>query len=145
MHGLYAKKLPPWFWMIGTLALLWNLAGLAAFVAHLMVTPDAIAQLPPAQAKLYTEAPEWLNVAFAIAVVGGVLASVMLLLRNITAVMLYSVSLLGVLAQNSYRFLMSDAVDVLGQGAMAMPLLVITLSVVLLGYSLALKNRGWLR
>lgn len=138
-------KPPLWFWFIGALALVWNLAGLGAFALHLSITPEMIAQLPPEQAKLYTEAPEWLNAAFGIAVVGGVLASIMLLMRNIFAVVLYSLSLLGILAQNSYSFFMSDTFAVLGQDAMVMPAVVIMLGVGLLGYSIALKNQGLLR
>ncbi|MBB3169636.1 hypothetical protein [Simiduia aestuariiviva] len=145
MNAFSSTKTPLWFWFIGVLALVWNLAGLLAFGFHLMMTPEMLAQLPPEHARLYTEAPEWLDVAFGIAVVGGFLASVMLLLRNIFAVMLFSLSLLGVLAQNSYSFFMSNTFDVLGPNAMIMPAVVVLLAAGLLVYSIAMKNQGWLR
>lgn len=136
---------PLWFWIIATIALLWNLAGLAAFAMHLMMTPEQLASLPAAEQQLYTDAPGWLNVAFGMAVVGGSLASLMLLLRNLFAPVLFSLSLLGVLAQNSYSFLMSNTFEVLGKDAMIMPLVVITLAVFLLWFSLSCKSRGLLR
>ncbi|UTA47733.1 hypothetical protein L1F30_16450 [Simiduia sp. 21SJ11W-1] len=140
-----SEKTPLWFWLISTLALVWNIAGLAAFIFHLLLTPDLLAELPPEHARLYTEAPEWLDVAFGIAVVGGVLASVMLLLRNIFAVVLFSLSLLGVLAQNSYSFFMSDTFAVLGQDAMIMPLVVVALAVLFFWFALICKRMGLLR
>ena len=140
-----ASNTPVWFWIVATLAMLWNLAGLAAFAMHLMITPEQIAQLPEAHQRLYTEAPEWLNVAFGMAVVGGALASLMLLLRNLFAPVLFSLSLVGVLAQQSYQFLMSDTFEVLGKDAMIMPLVVLTLAIFLLWFSLSCKNRGLLR
>lgn len=145
MSALPSTKTPLWFWLIGLLALVWNLAGLLAFGVHMMITPDMLAQLPPEHARLYTEAPEWLDAAFGIAVVGGFLASIMLLARNLFAVVLFSLSLLGVLAQNSYSFFMSDTFEVLGPNAMVMPLVVTALSVGLMLYSIAMKNQGWLR
>ncbi|BFM10077.1 hypothetical protein R50072_02300 [Simiduia litorea] len=145
MDTINHHKTPLWFWCIGAIALLWNLAGLAAFFMHLTMTPDMLAQLPEAHQALYTQAPDWLNVAFGIAVVGGTLASIMLLLKNIFAVILYSLSLLGVLAQNSYSFFMSDTFTVLGNEAMIMPILVIVISLFLMWYSLQLKCIGLLR
>ena len=145
MNTMARVKTPIWFWLVGAIALLWNLAGLGAFVAHLMMSPEAIAALPEAEQALYKEAPEWLNVAFAIAVIGGVLASIMLLLKNIFAIILYSLSLLGVLAQNSYSFLMSNTFEVLGNDAMIMPILVIAIALFLMWFSIQMKAQGLLR
>ena len=145
MNTMVSGKTPIWFWLVGAIALLWNLAGLGAFVAHLMMSPEAIAALPEAEQALYKEAPEWLNVAFAIAVIGGVLASIMLLLKNIFAIILYSLSLLGVLAQNSYSFLMSNTFEVLGNDAMIMPILVIAIALFLMWFSIQMKAQGLLR
>ncbi|MDN3638216.1 hypothetical protein QWY82_05250 [Simiduia curdlanivorans] len=145
MNAINNDKTPLWFWCIGAVALVWNLAGLAAFFMHLSMTPELLAQLPEAHQALYTEAPDWLNAAFGIAVIGGTLGSIMLLLKNIFAVILYSLSLLGVLAQNSYSFFMSDTFAVLGSEAMIMPIAVIIIALFLMWYSLQMKCLGLLR
>lgn len=145
MDTFPTNKTPVWFWLIAVVALLWNLAGLAAFVMHMMMTPEALAALPEAEQALYTQAPEWLDAAFGIAVVGGTLGAIMLLLKNIFAVALFSLSLLGVLAQNSYSFFMSDTFAVLGNHAMIMPLVVIAISCFLMWYCIQLKCVGLLR
>ena len=139
------NKASMWFWVIAVIALLWNLAGLAAFAMHVMMTPETLAAMPEAEQALYTQAPDWFNAAFGIAVIGGTLGAIMLLLKNIFAVTLFSISLLGVLAQNSYSFLMSDTFAVLGNEAMIMPITVIIISAFLMWYSIQLKCAGLLR
>lgn len=139
------NKTPLWYWIVAGLALLWNLAGLAAFAMHMMMTPEMLAQMPEAERALYTQAPDWLNVAFGMAVAGGTLASVMLLLRNFFAVVLFSLSLIGVLAQSSYSFLMSNTFEVLGPKAMTMPVAIIVIAALLMWFSIAMKNQGRLK
>lgn len=131
-------------WLISGLALIWNLAGVGAFVAHLMLTPEQLTVMPEAERALYTQAPDWLNAAFAMAVLGGSLGSLMLLMRNFLAPVLFSLSLLGVLAQNSYSLLMSNSVEVLGQQALFMAMAIILIALFLLWYSLHCKKRGLL-
>ena len=36
-----SKSIPIWFWIVGVVVLLWNLMGLMAFVAQMMMTESA--------------------------------------------------------------------------------------------------------
>lgn len=138
-------KPPTWFKVVVVAALLWNLAGCAAFVADLLLTPADIARLPEAQQALYRARPLWTIGATGIAVLGGALGSLGLVLRRRWATGLLIASLLGVLAQDVGLFIMLDnlraaaSLAPLLQGAV---LLVAIGLVPLAGYASA---RGWTR
>jgi len=58
---------------------------------------------------------------------------------------LFLLSLLGVLAQNYHYFFMSNAVEVFGVQAVAMPSMVIVIGVLLIMLAARAKAKGWLR
>lgn len=77
--------------------LLWNAFGVFEFTTS--VTSDAAALiamgLTQAQADLYATIPLWMRAAFGVATIGGLLASLLLLLRRKLAVPLFAVSLVA--------------------------------------------------
>ena len=68
--------------VVAIVALLWNLLGCLAFFSDLRLSPDDLARLPEAQQALYAARPGWAVAATAVAVFGGVLGSIGLLLRR---------------------------------------------------------------
>lgn len=138
-------RIPIWFWILGILALLWNLLGLMAFAAEMLVTEDAIAALPQEQQELYRNVPPWLTAFFALAVFGGVAGSILLLLRNKLAVPVLGLSLLGVLVQYGHMFFMTNTASVMGAGAMILPALVVVVSIGLIPYAIHCKSQNYLR
>ncbi len=139
-----ATARPTWFWIVSILALLWNLMGVAAFVMQVNMSPEALAALPDAQRALYETQPTWVMVMFAIAVFGGALGSLMLVLEKKLARPLLLMSLLGVLAQMSHMFLLSDTFQVMGQAAMVMPIVVIVIAAALVWFARVSARRGWI-
>jgi hypothetical protein len=138
-------KVPIWFRALSGIALLWNLMGILAFVVQVTMTDDMLVDLPADQQALYKTMPSWVNIAFGIAVIGGALGCLLLLLRSRFATPVLVLSLLGVLAQNVYMFFLSDTFKVMGNGAMAMPIMIISIAVLLVLFSLKANKRGWLR
>ena len=59
---------PKWFRPVAVIALLWNLAGCAAYLADVSLSPAQISAMSPAQQALYAERPAWSVAATAIAV-----------------------------------------------------------------------------
>ena len=108
------NKPPPWFAVLAVLALLWNLAGLFAVVADLKLSAAEIAALPLDQQALYRARPGWSVVASVVAVVGGTLGCVGLLLRRRWAVPALAASLVGVLVQDIGIFVVAGAASVAG-------------------------------
>ena len=82
------------FWAIGLLGLIWNALGCFNFI--LQMDPDALADFPPAYRAVIAHRPGWVTAAFLVAVFGGALGCVLMLLRRATARPALFVSLLGV-------------------------------------------------
>ncbi|VAW11040.1 hypothetical protein MNBD_BACTEROID03-2112 [hydrothermal vent metagenome] len=93
-------KPPIWFWIVSVLALLWNLLGVMAYLAQVNMTDETLAALPEAERALYENQPIWATMAFAIAVWGGALGSLALLLRKRWARAVLLISLIGIIVQN---------------------------------------------
>ena len=138
-------KPPVWFWVVGVVALLWNLMGAMAYIGQAYMTDEVKAALPADQQALLENIPAWATAAFAIAVWGGVLGCLALLLRKKWARPVLVISLLGILVQMSYSFFMSNALEVYGTGqGMVMPLLIIVIGVVLVLFAKSTQNKGWI-
>lgn len=137
-------KPPVWFWIVSVLALLWNLAGAMAYIGQAYMPDEVLAAMSEAERNLYESQPAWVTAAFAIAVWGGILACVFLLLRKKWAKPVFIISLLGVLAQMSYNFFMSETFEVYGASAMAMPIMVVIISIVLIWFSNKAIAKNWL-
>lgn len=135
---------PRSFWIISVVFLIWNLLGLMAFVMQVTMSEAALAALPEAQQELYRNTPSWVNIAFAVAVIGGTLGCVLLLMRKSLAGPVFLASLLGVLAQLFHIFILSPALEVMGAGSAVMPSLVIAGALFLVLYSRKSVSAGWL-
>ena len=139
------SRLPRAFWWAAAAALVWNLAGLAAFVTQVIVPDIGLAGLPDEQRALYDAVPWWATLAFAVATAGGTLGAVGLLLRRRWAVGAFAASLVGIVVQQVHMFAISRVQDVMGWGAVGFPLAVLAIGVVLLVWSRRLAARGVLR
>ncbi|NQY04140.1 MAG: hypothetical protein HRT76_12900 [Halieaceae bacterium] len=138
------KPVPRWFIVTAALAVVWNLLGVAAFVMQISMTPEMIAELPEAQQALLESMPQWVLIAFAIAVFGCVLGALGLVLRKVWSLLFLWLSLFAVLAQQSYTFLMSDTLQVMGVQAAVMPALVTIIAVALVMIARNANTRHWL-
>ena len=123
----------------------WNVMGVLAFVSQLLMTPEMIAQLPEAQQEAYKNIPTWSMVAYALAVFGGLLGSLMLALGKKLAFPLLVVSLAGVLVQHFYNFVIIDSIALLGPSVVILPAVVVIISILLVVVSQRGVKAGWLQ
>ena len=135
---------PLGFWIISVLALLWNLLGVAIFFLQVNMPPEALAAMPADQRALYESMPAWVDGAFAVAVFGGVLGSAMLLLKRRLALPLLVLSLLGVVAQMGYTYLMTPAFRVYGASGAILPVLLVLIALFLVWFARRALARGWI-
>lgn len=132
----------PWhIWVVGILALLWNLSG--AFTIML----SQAGQLPGLSAEemaFYAAQPLWFVIVTDIALLAAVAGAVAILLRRRLAVSIYGLSLAAIVIVNAYDFAtgMSAA---LGVGAWVATAVIFVLAVLQLIYVLAMRRRGVLR
>jgi len=144
MNEETASRLPGWYWIVAAAALLWNVAGVAAFVADTTMSAEAIGRLPAAERALRESVPALATLAYAIAVFGGVVAALALLLRRALTVVLCAGSLVAVLLQMGTVFMATDALAVLGTSALIMPGAIIAIGIALLAFAVLGRQRGWL-
>ena len=138
------SKAPMWFIIIAGLALVWNLAGVGAYISQMTTTDQALAAMETAERALYENYPAWAAGAFAVAVFGGALGSLLLLLRKRIATPVLAVSFAGIAIQMIHTFVISNALAVYGAGAAVMPVMVIAIGIGLVSLSMHGKNNGWL-
>lgn len=138
-------KPPAWFWIVSVVALLWNLMGAMAYLTQAFITDEGKAMMPTDQLELLENTPAWATAAFAIAVWGGVLGCIGLLVRKKWARPVLLLSLLGILVQMAYAFFMTNATEVYGvvQGVV-MPLLLIGIGIGLVLFAKSSQNKGWI-
>ena len=139
-----AAPRPLGFWVVSVLALLWNLVGMAIFFMQVNMPPEALAAMPAEQRALYESTPVWVNGAFAVAVFGGALGSAMLLMRKRLALPLLALSLLGVLVQMGYTYLMTPAFRVYGPSGAILPALLVLIALFLVWFARRSLARGWI-
>jgi hypothetical protein len=139
-----STTVPKSFWVIAVLAFVWNLIGVMAYIMQVNMTPEVIALLPEAEQALYANVPAWATGAFAIAVFGGLLGSLLLLFRKRLAISVFILSLIGVIVQMAYNIFLSKSIEVYGPGGMIMPVMVIVIAVALVWYARKASSRNWL-
>ena len=144
MKDALTRSLPRSFWIISSIALAWNLMGVATYLMHVMMPPEALAEMSEAERALIASSPSWVTGAYAIAVFSGTLGSVGLLLRKKWATPLFVISLLGILAQMGYTLLIQDTIEVLGASAVIMPLVIIVIGIYLVWFSRDAARAGHL-
>jgi hypothetical protein len=128
------------FWLIGVVALIWNVVGVINF--FMQMNPDVLAVYRESERAIVEGRPVWATGAFALAVFGGALGCVLLLLRKSTAYYLFIGSLLGVIVTMTHT--LGIGIDFgLGEilGIILMPLVV---AVFLIWYSKQVESKGWI-
>ena len=86
----------PWhLWAVGMLALLWNGFGGYDYVMTQTNNAAYLAQFTPEQRAYFDSFPMWMEAIWAIGVWGGVLGSVLLLMRSKWAFHAFVASLIG--------------------------------------------------
>lgn len=141
------SKIKPtiWFWVLGVLALLWNLMGVSAYLMDAYMKDEAMAKFSEAQKEIFINQPTWLTAAYAIAVFGGTSGCVGLLLRKKWATPLFLISLIALIARTGYYFFMTNTTEVfdLVQGTI-LPIAVIIIAALLYIFSKIATERKWI-
>ncbi len=84
-------------WVVGGLSLIWHLMGCGNYMWQATMSADMLSALTEAQRAIIVDRPAWATGAFAIAVFGGAIGSILLLLRKSAALIFFLVALIGVI------------------------------------------------
>lgn len=138
-------RAPAGFLIIALLSLAWNLMGDAAYIVQVTADLGKRAQTDPYQARLFAQLPAYVWTAYAVAVWGGTVAAVALLLRRAIASPLFALSLVAVIVQFSHIFLNTDILAVKGWSAAIFPAVILILAVAQFLFARTMVVRGVLR
>ena len=139
------SKSPLWFKIVAVLAILWNLIGCVALASDVRLTPEDVKTLPDAQQALYASRPSWAVAGTAVAVIGGTLGSIALLLGKKSALPILVASLIGLLVQDYWMFVLIDGATLAGPIVVALQTAVLVIAIGLVFLSRKAISRGWLQ
>jgi hypothetical protein len=138
-----ATAAPKWLLWVGILFLLWNLMGVGAFASQWTMSDADVAALPQVQRDLWVSMPGWAWAAYAIGVGVGTLGSVGLIMRKWWSPLAYSLSLIAIIIQFSYPFLIAQGAQT-DIGMLAFPIFIVVMAIIQWQLSRAWQRKGWL-
>jgi len=131
------------FWAIGAVTLIWNVLGVINF--FMQMNADALASFPESHRAIVESRPAWATGAFAIAVFGGALGCLLLLLRKRAAYYLFIASLLGVVVQLIHTLgIASSTIGFSPFEISTIILMPLVIAAFLIWYSKWAGSKGWI-
>ena len=126
------------FWLICLGALIWNIMGSINFI--MQMNPEMLSSYPDAAKSLITSRPAWATGAFSIAVFGGLLGDILLILRKAVAYYLFIASFLGVIVTNIHTVQVRNSVDIWVGSLMSL-----IVAAFLIWYTMIVKQKSWIK
>lgn len=132
---------PVHLWIIGVVTLLWNCVGAFDYLMTQTENESYMGQFTEAQLAYFYGFPTWVEVFWALAVWGGVLGSILLLLRKCLALPVLAVSLASMVITAIYNFGMSNGMEVMGTGGFLFTVAIFIVALGLVVYARAMQKR----
>jgi hypothetical protein len=141
-----AGRTPAHLWIVGILALLWNAFGCYDYLMTVTANAAYLSNYPPEALTYYNSLPSWLTGFWALGVWGGLLGSVLLLIRSRYSVWAFGLSFIGCIVALGYQLFATTMPATLTEGMMGiMPYVIIVVAAFLLWYSWSQEKKGVLR
>ena len=131
------------FWLIGVVTLIWNAMGVMNYL--MQMNPEAIADFPESHRAIIESRPAWATGGFAIAVFGGTIGCVLLLLRKSVGTYVFIASLLGTIVTMIHTIrIASSTIDFSLFEIVVMILMPLVVAAFLIWYSKQAGSKGWI-
>lgn len=137
-----AATAPAWYWAAAVACLLFEAAGAFLFANSLTLDP---ATLPLDQRAIFDATPQWMTIAWAVAIGAGLLGALGLLLRRRFAEPLLLVSLIAVAVQFSGLFLVRQLRELTPEDHLIVPVVILVLAYAFWQTAKLARRRSWLR
>jgi len=139
-------RAPSHLWIVGILALLWNAFGCYDYLMTVIGDQAYLAKMSTDQLTYMDSLPSWLTAFWALGVWGGLVGSILLLMRNRYSVWAYGLSFIGAIVGMGYQMFVVKMPASMTGGAMAfLPWVIIIVAAFLLWYSRSEEKKGVLR
>jgi hypothetical protein len=133
----------PWhFWLVGVLALLWNAMGAFDYLMTETRNEGYMSRFTPEQLEYFYGFPAWVVAFWAIAVWGGVLGAIFLLLKKRHAVGTFLVSFLAMVVTMGRNYLLSEGLEAAGGSGLVFTVAIFVVALFLYLYSRAMRSKG---
>ena len=134
----------PWhLWVIGAIAVLWNAMGAFDYVMTETRNAAYMSAFTPEQLAFFYRLPGWVIAAWAIAVWGGILGALLLLLRRRLAVWVFLVSLVAMVVTTIHNYVLSNGLEIFADaGSHALTAAIFVIALGLFIYARAMSKRG---
>ena len=132
---------PAWYWAVAVAALLFEGAGAFLFANSLTLDP---ATLPLDQRAIYDATPQWMTIAWAVAIGTGLIGAVGLIMRRRFAEPALLISVIAVAVQFSGLFLVKQLRELTPDDHLLVPVVILVLAYGLWQTAKLAHRRGWL-
>ena len=128
------------FWVIGAVALVWNAMGVVNI--FLQMNPDVLATYPESHRTIVASQTGWISASVTIAIFGGALGCVLLLMRKAGAIWLFYASLVATIVVVAHT--LSLPIDLRASDVVMIVVMPVVVAVLLAWYSRWTAIRGWI-
>jgi len=132
---------PAWYWAVAIAALLFEASGAFLFGNSLMLDP---ATLPIDQRAVFDATPQWMTIAWAVAISAGIFGAIGLIIRRRFAEPLLLLSLIAVAVQFSGLFLVKQLRELTPEDHLLIPVIILILAYAFWQTAKMAKRRAWL-
>ncbi len=133
----------PWhLWVVGILVLLWDLVGAFDYLMTQTENESYMSQFTPEQLEYFYGFPTWVVAFWALAVWGGLLGTILLLLRKRLAAPVLLVSFVSMVVTSVYNFVLSDGMEVMGTTGAAFTAVIFVVALGVWLYARMMAARG---
>lgn len=131
------------FWLVGTVALLWNIGGSINFI--MQMNPEMLSMYRDSERAIIDGRPIWATGGFAIGVFGGTVGCLLLLFKNSISFYIFVVSLLGIIVTMIHTInVASSKFSFSSAEIFWMILSPIIVAAILIWYSRLAERKGWI-
>ena len=128
------------FWVIGAVALVWNAMGVLNLI--MQMNPDVLATYPESHQTIVANQTGWIAASVTVAIIGGAIGCVLLLLRKAGAVYLFYASLIGTIIVVAHTLSLPIALS--SSDIVLIIVMPVVVAALLAWYSRWTAMRGWI-
>lgn len=142
MPEAQTQATPRHIWIVGILALLWNLMGAMDYIMTQTKNEAYMGQFTPEQLEFFYGFPAWLVAFWATAVWGGVLGAVLLLVRKKLAFPILTVSFLCMVVTTIHNYGFAGGADIVGGAGLIFTVVIFVVALALVIYARRMVKNG---
>jgi hypothetical protein len=138
-------KPPAWFWIVTILLVLWGAMGCWAWYMQVTLGAAAMGPVDDWSRSYFAALPRWYNYVYAVSVFGGLLGALALLLKERRSIILFWISLVGVVVMFGYAFAATDLIAHKGAAqTIPFPAFIAAVAIFQIWFAKMAARKGWI-